>query len=63
MALVVKSLPANAEDERNRSLILGLERSPGGADGNSLQYSCLENLMGRGAQRPTVHGSQRVGHD
>ena len=47
MALVVKSLPANAEDERNRSLILGLERSPGGADGNSLQYSCLENLMGR----------------
>ena len=29
-------------------------RCPGG--GNSLQYSCLENPMDRGAQRATVHG-------
>ena len=29
--------------------IPGLERSPGGGHGNPLQYSCLENLMDRGA--------------
>ena len=33
-------------------LILGSGRFPGGEHGNSLQYSCLENLMDRGA---TVH--------
>ena len=27
----------------------GLGRSPGEGDGNSLQYSCLENPMDRGA--------------
>ena len=31
-------------------------RSPGGANGNPLQYSCLENSMDRGAWRATVHG-------
>ena len=35
----------------------GLGRSPGGGHGNPLQYSCLENLMDRGAWRATV---QRV---
>ena len=30
------------------SLIPGLERSPGGGNGNPLQYSWLENLMDRG---------------
>ena len=25
-------------------------------EGNSLQYSCLENLVDRGAWRATVHG-------
>ena len=30
-------------------LIPGLERSPGEEHGNPLQYSCLENSMGRGA--------------
>jgi len=29
--------------------IPGLGRSPGGGHGNPLQYSCLENPMGRGA--------------
>ena len=32
-----------------------LERSPGGGHGNSLQYSCLENSMDRGAWGATVH--------
>ena len=31
-------------------------RSPGKAHGNPLQYSCLENLLDRGAWRATVHG-------
>ena len=35
---------------------LGLGRSPGGGNGNPLQYSCLENPMDRGAWRATVHG-------
>ena len=36
-------------------LIHGLERSPGGGHGNSLQYSCLENPMDRGAGQATAH--------
>ena len=38
-------------------LILGLGRSPGEGNGNSLQYSCLENYMNRGAWQATVHGA------
>ena len=34
----------------------GLGRYPGGGNGNLLQYSCLENLMARGAWQSTVHG-------
>ena len=36
--------------------IRGSGRSPGGGNGNSLQYSCLENPMDRGAWQATVHG-------
>ena len=49
---VVKNLPAMAGDT---GLIPGLGRSPGEGNGNPLQYSCLENPMGRGAWRATVH--------
>ena len=56
MALQVKNLPANAGDPRDVRLIPGLGRSPGGGNGNPLQYSCLENPMGRGASWATVHG-------
>ena len=49
VALVVKNLPANARDQRDADLIPGLGRSPGGGHGSPLQYSCLENPMGRGA--------------
>ena len=31
-------------------------RSPGEGNGNPLQYSCLKNLMDRGAWWATVHG-------
>ena len=37
-------------------LIPGLGRSPGGGNGNPLQYSCLENPMDRGAWQATVYG-------
>ena len=36
---VVKTLSSNA---RNLDLIPGLGQSPGGGNGNPLQYSCLE---------------------
>ena len=35
----------------------------GEGNGSPLQYSCLENPMGRGAWGATVHGVARVGHD
>ena len=37
-------------------LILESGRSPGERNGNSLQYSYLENSMDRGAQWAVVHG-------
>ena len=50
---MVKNLPTNAGDSGG---ILGSGRSPRGGNSNPLQYSCLENPMGRGAWRATVHG-------
>ena len=47
----VKNLPANAGDTGSMP---GLGRSPGEGNGNSLQYLCLENPMGRGACWATV---------
>ena len=44
-----KEPPANAGDLRDAGLISGSGRSSGGGYGNLLQYSCLENLMDRGA--------------
>ena len=40
----------------DRGSIPGLDRSPGEGNGYSLQYSCLENSMDRGAWWATVHG-------
>ena len=34
-------------------------RSPGGGNGNSLQYSCVENSIESGAWRVTVHGAAK----
>ena len=39
----------NAGDERDMSLSPGWRTSPGGGNGNLLQYSCVENPMDRGA--------------
>ena len=43
---LVKNLPANAGD---MGLIPELRKSPGGGNGNPLQYSYLGNSMNRGA--------------
>ena len=49
---VVENPPANAGDA---GLIPGSGRSSGEGNGNSLQYSCLENLMDIGAWWAIVH--------
>ena len=49
---MVKNPPANTGDAGS---IAGSGRSPGGEHGNPLQYSCLENLMDRGAWQAAVH--------
>ena len=56
VVLVVKNVPTNAGDKRDSSSIPGSARSPREGHGNTFQYSCLENPMGRGAWRATVHG-------
>ena len=56
-----KESPADAGDA---GWIPGLERSPGGGNGNPLQYSCLEKSHEqRETYRATVHGVTRVRHD
>ena len=49
----VKASACNAGDLGS---IPGSGRSPGGGNGNPLQYSCLENPMDRGTWQATVHG-------
>ena len=52
-AKVIKTPPANEGDTGS---IPGSGRSPGGENGNPLQYSYLGNPMDRGAWQVTVHG-------
>ena len=52
----VRNLPASVGDG---SSIPGLGRSPGGGHGYPLQYSCLENSMGRGVWQAPVHGVEK----
>ena len=54
VSLVIRKLPANAED-RQAGSVPGLGRSAGGGHGRPLQSPCLENLMDRGACGATVH--------
>ena len=53
---VVKTLPARARDTRDMGLTPESGKSPGGGNGNIIQYSCLENSMDTGAWQATVHG-------
>ena len=45
---VIKNPPANAGTPGDVGSIPGSRRSPGGGNGNPLQYSCLDNPMDRG---------------
>ena len=51
---MVKNPPASTGDIRDMGMIPESGRSPGGGHGNPLQYSCMENLMDRGAWWATV---------
>ena len=51
----VKNPLAHAGGKRDVGVIPGLGGFPEGGNGNPLQYSYLENSMGRGAWRATVH--------
>ena len=55
-SLVVKNLPANVGDLGS---IPGSERSPGEGNGNPLQYSYLDNSMGRGVWKAAVRGTAK----
>ena len=57
---VSKESACNAGDPGS---IPGLGKSHGEGTSNTLQYSCLENPMNRGAWQATVHGVARVGQD
>ena len=58
----LRGFPENSGGEESAcnagdpGLIPGLGRSLGGGHGNPLQYSCLENPMGREAPWATVRG-------
>ena len=56
---VVKNLPANLGAARDVGSIPGLEKFPGGENGNSLQYSCWGNPMDRGGWQATAHGAAK----
>ena len=60
---MVKNAPVNAGSTGGMALIPGLGRSPGGGNGNPLQYSCWDNPMDRGVCWAKSMGLQRVGHD
>ena len=63
MWLTGKESACNAGDTGDPCSIPSLRRSPGGGHGNSLQCSCLENPVDRGAWLATVHVVTRAGQD
>ena len=56
MAQTIKMSAYNVGDPGS---IPGQGRSPGEGNGNPLQYSCLANLMDRGAWWAAVHGAAK----
>ena len=53
---VVKNLPVSAEDAGDMSSVPDPGGYPGEGNGNPPQYSCLGNVIDRGAWQATVHG-------
>ena len=56
---MIKNLPASTGGVREAGLIPGSGRSPGEGNGNPVQFSCLENSVGRGAWWATIHGATK----
>ena len=56
---MINNMPANAGDITEVQS-LGLEDPPGGGHGNPIQYSCLENLMDRGAEGYSPQGHKEL---
>ena len=54
---VVQNPPVSAGDTGDSGLIPGSGRSPGGGNGNPLQYSCLGNPIDKGALWAILHGT------
>ena len=66
VVLVVKEKKnplANVGDLRNTGSISVMGKSPGGGNGNQLQYSSLENAMAEEPGGLQSTASQRVGHN
>ena len=59
MVPVVENLLASGGDARDTGTILGSGRPPGVGNGTPLQYSCLENFMGRRVWEVTVYGAEK----
>ena len=55
-----KNQPTNAGDPGDVDWIPGSGRSPGAENGNPFQCSCLEDSMGRGTWKATVHGAEEA---
>ena len=55
-SLVAQTVKNPSAMQEKLGLIPGSERSPGEGNGHSLQYSCLENPIDRGAWWSTVRG-------
>ena len=51
-----KESAGNGRATRDMGSMPKLGRFPGGGNGNTLQYFCMENSIDRGAWRATVHG-------
>ena len=51
----------SAAGSQNSDFDPGLERSPGGGNGNPVQYPCLENPVDTGAWWAAVHGVAKSG--
>ena len=63
MAKNLPSMQVTACNAGDAGWIPGSERSPGGGNGNPVQYSCVGNPMDRGALWTTIHGAPKVQRD
>ena len=59
---MVKNPPASVGDVRDKGLIPGSGRSPGGGHGNPLSY-CLENPMDKGASWAMILRVTKIRHN